>query len=161
MKNKRFCTVCCVLAMVAGMLLTTCSADEVPVANLPSTDGKFTLTGISKVNGKYAYINHQLEPGVLLVGLADTSSTGKFKGSPIKDGKVKIPLYSYTGSNKVLKGYTSTDTVTNLRISVSSLKEQSQGDLSTLKYVGVYSVSFVDGVATVDLNDPLIIDSLD
>jgi hypothetical protein len=161
MKSKRFFTVCCGLAIVALLLLTTCSADEVPVANLPSTDGKLTFTGVTKANGKYAYINHSLETGVLLVGLADTSSTGKFKGAQIKDGKVNIPLYMYIGSTKTLKAYTATDTVTNLKIFVSSLREQAQSDISTLKYAGFYSISFIDGIATVTLDDPYTVDCLD
>jgi hypothetical protein len=125
--------------------------DKTQPSNLPAVQGTFTLTGISKANQQYAYIQYQLAQDLLLLGITDYVSPNKLKGAQIVDGTVKIPLYEYMGS---FKAYTSTVTVQNIRIFVSTQSELTQDGIKSSRYAVFSKLTFVNGSASKDFADP-------
>jgi hypothetical protein len=150
MKNKRFFMAMCGLALVLSAALTGCPTEpDEGEAGFPSAKGKFTLTGVEKANGKYAFIHEKLSAdGNLLLGI--TSGSGnKFKGAPIKNGSVDIPLYVYNFEKKSISAYTGNDKLSSLVIYVSDTEERPQSEIVTIGTSALFSnVEFASGKVT-------------
>ncbi|MDR1252344.1 MAG: hypothetical protein LBK62_09270 [Treponema sp.] len=155
MKSKLFYKIMIGIVLVGSLVFDGCMT-EVPtdqVSSLPSTKGKFTLTGASNAEKQYAFIMTKIQTETILLGITDSNTDGsKLKGAQIKNGTVSIPLY-ICGANGEVKGYSADDTA-NIKIFISDQKELEQEKLvQTEKYFAFSNVTFAGGKATKDVGE--------
>ena len=155
MKNKLFFMGICGLALMACFVVTGCPTEpEAEGAGLPSSKGKFILTGAEKANGKYAFIHEKMADGNLLLGI--TSGAGnKFKGAPVKNDSVDISLYVYNFDKKSISAYTGNDKL-NIVVFVSDTEERIQSEIVTIGTSALFSsVEFANGKVTHNIKDAI------
>ena len=141
------------LALVAGFVCTACptEAGDDSAGSLPSTGGRFTLTGLESHNGKYAFIRElSSSTDTLLCGMSDVSGTSIIKGVEITDGAVEIPLYLYNVADESLGAFEdSGDFSSAISVYVSPQEECIVNEITKIPVRGIfYNVQFVDGTVT-------------
>jgi hypothetical protein len=157
MKSKLFYLVMAGIVLAGSLVFTGCPM-EAEEDGLPSTKGKFTLTGADTAEGQYAFIiaNLTSDGTEKILGITDSNKDGSLlKGAQIKKATVNIPLYMYNSSSQQVTSYGRDDTVNSITIVVSSKKELKQPDeFETVdKSVTFNNVTFSGGKVTKDVTD--------
>ncbi|MDR1575463.1 MAG: hypothetical protein LBS37_05600 [Treponema sp.] len=144
--------------VVAGSLVCAGCPMEPEEDGLPSTKGKFTLTGVDVAEGKYAFIitNLTSDGAEKILGITDANKDGSLlKGAQIKNATVNIPLYMYTTSSQEVRSYGGDDTVNSITIVVSDKQKLKQPEEfeKVDKSVTFSNVTFSGGKAAKDIAD--------
>ncbi|MDR2434968.1 MAG: hypothetical protein LBD47_10435 [Treponema sp.] len=155
MKSKLFYLVMAGIVLAGCLVFAGCPM-EAEEGGLPSTKGKFTLTGADTAEGKYAFIiaNLTSDGTEKILGITDSNKDGSLlKGAQIKNAAVNIPLYMYNSSSQQVTSYSRDDTVNSITIVVSNKKELKQPEeFETVdKSVTFSNVTFSDGKAAKDV----------
>jgi hypothetical protein len=141
------------LTLLLGLVLYGCPTEAVDdsTGSLPSTDGRFTLTGLESHNGKYAFIREKSSSsGNFLFGMSDVVGTSTIKGVEITDGEAEIPLYLYDSSDGTLSAFEENDIFASITVYISSQEEFPEADIVTKIPANCRfsNVQFVNGTVT-------------
>jgi hypothetical protein len=140
------------LTLVLGLVLYGCPTEVDDTAgSLPSTNGRFTLTGLDSHNGKYAFIREKSSStDTFLFGMSDVAGTTMIKGVAITDGVAEIPLYLYDPADGSLSAFDKSGDFSNaIIVYVSAQEEFNEAEIIKIPARGIfYSVQFVDGAVT-------------
>ena len=125
--------------------------------DLPTTNGKFTLTGAGSYNGQYAYAQGTVSTGFIYGG---TGKSTEWKGVLIQNGTVELPMYFKSTTAAQLTAYSGGDTINSETIggikmykfqvwimSTADVDSNNLGSVGT-HYIGWDTVTFSSGSVT-------------
>ncbi|MDR1390715.1 MAG: hypothetical protein LBJ31_12165 [Treponema sp.] len=125
--------------------------------DLPTTNGRFTLTGAGAYNRQYAYAQGTVSAGFIY---GATGTVTEMRGIQIQNGTVELPMYFKSTTAAALTAYSGSDTITAQTIpDVGKMYSfqvwimptaDPQGYIGTLgsHYIGWDTVTFTGGSVT-------------